>query len=70
MIKMKMEYPKQNVPIYMFLVSGNKAKGMFYWNGGKPTFVSYGTEITNKVISWEYVNNKPKGGGKTARKGL
>ena len=50
-----MNYPKQKIPIYIFLSNGNKVKGMFYWNGGKPTFVSYGTEIFDTVINWEYV---------------
>ena len=30
---------------------------MFYWNGGKPTFASYGMDITDSVIDWEYDNS-------------
>lgn len=63
-----MNYPKQHIPIYIFLSNGVKTKGMFYWNGGKPTFVSYGTDITDVVINWEYVI-KTEGGGQTAQKG-
>ena len=28
--------------------------GMFYMNGTKPTFSSYGTDISNKVEEWSY----------------
>lgn len=28
-------------------------KGMFYWNGGKPTFAACGRTITD-VIEWKY----------------
>ena len=50
-----MKYPKQNIPIYCHLKNGNRTKGMFYMNGGKPTFVSYGTDISDSVIGWEYI---------------
>lgn len=50
-----MEYPKQNIPIYCHLKNGSRTKGRFYMNGGKPTFVAYGSEITDHVIGWEYI---------------
>lgn len=34
--------------------TGKMQKAMFYWNGGKPTFASYGSDITDSVVSWEY----------------
>lgn len=27
---------------------------MFFWNGKKPVFASYGSDVTNKVIEWQY----------------
>ena len=47
------EYPEHSIVI-IHLKNGNRAKGMFYWNGGKPTFVSYGSDITENVVGWEY----------------
>lgn len=28
-------------------------EGMFYMNGGKPTFASYGTDVTANVDEWK-----------------
>lgn len=52
-----MTYPKYNgdfVRVIAITKSGNKCKAMFYWNGSKPTFASYGTDITENVVAWEY----------------
>lgn len=34
--------------------AGSITRGMFYWSGGKPVFASYGTDITDKVVAWDY----------------
>ena len=55
-----MEYPKytnNQAKVIVTTKSGNKKRAMFYWNGGKPTFASYGTDITDSVIDWEYNNS-------------
>lgn len=54
-----MKYPEYSgsfVRVIVTTQSGNKCKAMFYWNGKKPTFASFGTDITESVISWEYEN--------------
>ena len=50
-----MEYPKENIAILCHLNNGRRTKGFFYMNGTKPTFAAYGSEITDKVIGWEYI---------------
>ena len=41
------------VMVYIKKYNGSTSKGMFYMNGTKPTFTSYGSEIPN-VIAWAY----------------
>ena len=41
------------VRVYIKKSNGSTSKGMFYMNGTKPTFASYGSEIQN-VIAWAY----------------
>lgn len=43
--------------ITVFVITADRkcAKAMFYRNGGKPTFASYGSVIEN-VIMWAYIN--------------
>ena len=41
------------VRVYIKKSNGRTSKGMFYMNGTKPTFASYGSEIQN-VIAWAY----------------
>lgn len=41
------------VMVYIKKSNGSTSKGMFYMNGTKPTFASYGSEIQN-VIAWAY----------------
>lgn len=60
--KENMEYPKENIVLLLHLEGGRRTKGFFYMNGTKPTFASYGTEITDKVIGWEYITQTKKGG--------
>lgn len=52
-----MNYPKYEGDCARVVVTtknGRKRKAMFYWNGSKPTFASYGTDITELVTDWEY----------------
>lgn len=49
-----MEYPDKDCKV-LFKTADNPdawRKGMFFWNGSKPEFASYGSEITN-VIEWK-----------------
>ena len=32
----------------------NWRKAMFYRNGCRPVFASYGSDVTDKVIEWRY----------------
>ena len=41
------------VMVYIKKSNGRTSKGMFYMNGTKPTFASYGSEIQD-VIAWAY----------------
>ena len=41
------------VKVYIKKSTGSTSKGMFYMNGTKPTFASYGSEIQD-VIAWAY----------------
>lgn len=41
------------VRVYIKKSNGSTSKGMFYMNGKKPTFASYGSEIQD-VIAWAY----------------
>ena len=49
-----MNYPDKDCPVLFRTASKPDAwrKGMFFWNGGKPEFASYGIEITD-VIEWK-----------------
>lgn len=38
----------------------NWRKGMFYWNGSKPCFASYGSVVTEKVEEWRYALGKSR----------
>jgi hypothetical protein len=52
-----MDYPKYCGDCARVVVTtkdGRKRKAMFYWNGNKPTFASYGSDISEKVIDWDY----------------
>ena len=57
------EYPEENIVVYLFLKSGRRTKGMFYMNGRTPCFASFGMDVTDDVISWEYIPNG-KGDGR------
>lgn len=51
------EYPKyenNQARVIIHCESGRRTKGMFYWNGTKPTFASFGMDVTESVIAWEY----------------
>ena len=41
------------VRVYIKKSNGSASKGMFYMNGTKPIFSSYGSEIQD-VIAWAY----------------
>lgn len=47
------EYVGSQASVYMKCSDGRIRKGMFYYNGGKPVFASYGSQIEN-VIEWAY----------------
>jgi len=52
-----MKYPKyvgDSAKVIVTLKDGRKRKAMFYMNGKKPTFASYGSDISEKVIDWVY----------------
>ena len=51
------EYPKYEkgfARVKIYFANGGKSRGMFYWNGTKPTFASYGSDVTKRVTCWEY----------------
>ena len=48
------KYQKNQAYVIAHTKSGNRIKAMFYWNGNRPTFASYGTDISDRVIAWEY----------------
>lgn len=39
--------------VYIKTETGRIKKGMFYMNGKKPTFASYGSEVKD-VVAWAY----------------
>ena len=41
------------VRVYIKKSNGSISKGMFFMNGTKPTFASYGSEVQD-VIAWAY----------------
>lgn len=47
------EYVENCASVYMKCSDGRTRKGMFYYNGGKPVFASYGSQIDN-VTEWAY----------------
>lgn len=56
-MKYELPYPKYTGDCARVVVTtedGRKRKAMFYWNGNKPIFASYGIDISEKVIDWEY----------------
>lgn len=51
-----MIYPKADC-LVMFIAASRPdkwRKGMFFWNGSKPVFASYGSDVTD-VIEWEKI---------------
>jgi hypothetical protein len=60
-----MEYPKikegcDTIKVIVTLSNGGKYSAMFYWNGKEPRFASFGSNITSKVVFWEYLKNEEK----------
>ena len=58
-----MTYPKyvgDCARVTVTLNDGRKRKAMFYWNGKKPTFASYGSDISENVTDWEYRKEQTK----------
>ena len=56
-----MSYPELNgksfIPVQIKLKNQSIWRnGMFYLNGGKPVFASYGIDVTEKVAEWKYKN--------------
>ncbi len=52
-----MKYPEYRgncARVIAITENGNRCRAMFYWNGGVPTFASYGSDITKSVVAWEY----------------
>ena len=47
------EYVENCASVYMKCSNGKIKKGMFYYNGGKPVFASFGSQINN-VTEWAY----------------
>ena len=52
------QYENNQAKVIVTTKSGNKKRAMFYWNGGNPTFASYGMDITESVVDWEYITQK------------
>jgi hypothetical protein len=48
------KYENNQAFVYAYKSNGSRTRAMFYWNGGKPTFAAYGTDITDSVVMWEY----------------
>lgn len=48
------QYENNQAFVIAHTATGKTQKAMFYLNGGKPTFASYGTDITDSVVAWEY----------------
>ena len=54
-----MKYPELNNKQWISVlvkVENQWTPAMYYINGGKPVFASYGLDITNKVQKWKYNN--------------
>ena len=51
------EYVGSQAFVYMKCSDGRIKKGMFYYNGGKPVFASFGSRI-NDVTEWAYRNDE------------
>jgi hypothetical protein len=47
------KYHSNQARVYIKTADNRITKGMFYMNGGKPVFASYGTEVEN-VTEWAY----------------
>lgn len=45
------------VSVYIETANGRIRKGAFYYNGGKPEFVSYGSEVLD-VVRWAYADSR------------
>lgn len=50
------EYRRNQTIVLIKTASENISKGMFFYNGSNPTFVSYGSNITSAVTEWAYAN--------------
>lgn len=55
-----MIYPELNEKSYITIQiklkgQSNWRKGMFYLNGGKPMFCSFGSNVTEKIEEWKYI---------------
>lgn len=48
------EYRRNQARVLIKTAGENISKGMFFYNGSKPTFVSYGSDITSAVTKWAY----------------
>ena len=62
------QYKRNQAHVIVHFSDGGRSRGMFYWNGGKPTFACYGTDVTKNVISWEYDNNRAVAASTAERK--
>lgn len=47
-------YERNQARVIAHTRNGRRCRAMFYWNGTKPTFASYGSDITESVTCWEY----------------
>lgn len=45
------------VSVYIETANERRPKGAFYYNGGKPEFVSYGSEMLD-VVRWAYTGGR------------
>ena len=54
-ISVKEAFP-EHAKVYIKTVNNRVCKGMFYMNGGKPVFASYGSPVEN-VTHWAYWND-------------
>lgn len=50
------EYRRNQALVLIKTAGENISKGMFFYNGSQPTFVSYGSNITSAVTEWAYAN--------------
>lgn len=50
------EYRRNQALVLIKTAGENISKGMFFYNGSQPTFVSDGSNITSAVTEWAYTN--------------